>query len=236
MGKKKQSIFSRFTNLTKANLNHLISKAEDPEKMLDQMVRDYTNKVVEAESATTKVLGGLHKLESDLEKANVAVSDWGVKAELASKKAKKAAKNSAKKADYLDLAKEALRNQIQAEADVTRLEGQIDVQKKNAESLKSNLAKMKKELSEIKSKRDDLVARKRIADAQSAMQNAMSDFNVADPTSAISNYEEVISRQEAEVQGWQDLADSSVEGRFKALEEEGQEAELEKRLKALTNG
>lgn len=235
MGKKKQSIFSRFTNLTKANLNHLISKAEDPEKMLDQLVRDYTNNVVEAERAAAKVLGGLHKLESDLEKANAAVSDWGVKAELASEKAKKAAKNSAEKADYLDLAKEALRNQIQAEADVNRLEGQIDVQKKNAESLKSNLAKMKKELSEVKSKRDDLVARKRIADAQSAMQNAMSDFDVADPTSAISNYEEVISRQEAEVQGWQDIADASVEGRFKALEEEGQEAEVEKRLKALGN-
>ena len=235
MGKKKQSIFSRFANLTKANLNHLISKAEDPEKMLDQMVRDYTNKVVEAEHATTKVLGGLHKLENDLEKANAAVSDWGMKAKLASEKAKKAAKNSDGKADYLDLAKEALRNQIQAEADVTRLEGQIEVQKKTAESLKDNLAKMKNELSEIKSKRDDLVARKRIADAQSAMQNAMSDFNVADPTSTISNYEEVISRQEAEVQGWQDLADSSIEGRFKALEEEGQEAELEKRLKALTN-
>ena len=126
-------------------------------------------------------------------------------------------------------------NQIQAEADVARLEGQIEVQKKSAESFKNNLAKMKNELSEVKSKRDDLVARKRIADAQSAMQNAMSDFNVADPTSAISNYEEVISRQEAEVQGWQDLADSSPEGRFKALEEEEREAELDKRLKALTN-
>lgn len=236
MGKKKQSIFSRFTNLTKANLNHLISKAEDPEKMLDQMVRDYTNKVVEAESATTKVLGGLHKLENDLDKANAAVADWGAKAELASKKAQKATKNSGEKAEFLNLAKEALRNQIQAEANVTRLEGQIEVQKKNAESLKNNLAQMKNELSEVKSKRDDLVARKRIADAQASMQNAMSDFNVADPTSAISNYEEVISRQEAEVQGWQDLADSSIEGRFKALEEEGQEAELEKRLKALTNG
>lgn len=236
MGKKKQSVFSRFANLTKANLNHLISKAEDPEKMLDQLVREYTNNVVEAERAAAKVLGGLHKLENDLDKANAAVTDWGAKAELASQKTQKATKNSAEKAEFLNLAKEALRNQIQAEADVTRLEGQIEVQKKNAESLKDNLAKMKNELSEIKSKRDDLVARKRIADAQSAMQNAMSDFNVADPTSAISNYEEVISRQEAEVQGWQDLADSSVEGRFKVLEEEGQEAELEKRLKALTNG
>lgn len=77
MGKKKQSIFSRFTNLTKANLNHLISKAEDPEKMLDQLVREYTNNVVEAERAAAKVLGGLHKLENDLDKANAAVTDWG---------------------------------------------------------------------------------------------------------------------------------------------------------------
>lgn len=236
MGKKKQGVFSRFANLTKANLNHLISKAEDPEKMLDQLVREYTNNVVEAERAAAKVLGGLHKLENDLDKANAAVADWGAKAELASQKAQKATKNSGEKAEFLDLAKEALRNQIQAEADVARLEDQIEVQKKSAESLKNNLAKMKNELSEVKSKRDDLVARKRIADAQASMQNAMNDFNVADPTSAISNYEEAISRQEAEVQGWQDLADSSPEGRFKALEEEEREAELDKRLKALTNG
>lgn len=163
MGKKKQSVFSRFANLTKANLNHLISKAEDPEKMLDQLVREYTNNVVEAERAAAKVLGGLRKLENDLDKANAAVTDWGAKAELASQKTQKATKNSAEKAEFLNLAKEALRNQIQAEADVTRLEGQIEVQKKNADSLKDNLAKMKNELSEIKSKRDDLVARKRIA-------------------------------------------------------------------------
>ena len=236
MGKKKQSVFSRFANLTKANLNHLISKAEDPEKMLDQLVREYTNNVVEAERAAAKVLGGLHKLENDLKKAKEAKVDWGAKAELAAQKAQKATKNSGEKAEFLNLAKEALRNQIQAEADVARLEGQIEVQKKSAESFKNNLAKMKNELSEVKSKRDDLVARRRIADAQSAMQNAMSDFNVADPTSAISNYEEVISRQEAEVQGWQDLADSSPEGRFKVLEEEERESELDKRLKALTNG
>ena len=61
----KQTIFGRIAQLTKANINALIDAAEDPEKMLDQMVRDYTNNIREAEAAVAQTIGNLRLLEKD---------------------------------------------------------------------------------------------------------------------------------------------------------------------------
>ena len=59
----KQSIFGRISTLIKANVNALIDSAEDPQKMLDQLVRDYTNSIADAESAIAETIGNLRLLE-----------------------------------------------------------------------------------------------------------------------------------------------------------------------------
>ena len=61
----KQSIFGRIAQLTRANINALIDQAEDPQKMLDQMVRDYTENIREAEAAVAQTIGQLRMLEQD---------------------------------------------------------------------------------------------------------------------------------------------------------------------------
>ena len=61
----KHSIFGRIAQLAKANINALIDQAEDPQKMLDQMVRDYTNNIAEAESAVAQTIGNLRMLQDD---------------------------------------------------------------------------------------------------------------------------------------------------------------------------
>ena len=61
----KQSIFGRIAQLAKANINAIIDSAEDPQKMLDQMVRDYTENIREAESAVAQTIGNLRLLEKD---------------------------------------------------------------------------------------------------------------------------------------------------------------------------
>ena len=61
----KQSIFGRIAQLAKANINAMIDSAEDPQKMLDQMVRDYTENIREAESAVAQTIGNLRLLEKD---------------------------------------------------------------------------------------------------------------------------------------------------------------------------
>ena len=61
----KQTIFGRIAQLAKANINALLDAAEDPQKMLDQMVRDYTNSIREAEAAVAQTIGNLRLLEKD---------------------------------------------------------------------------------------------------------------------------------------------------------------------------
>ena len=83
----KQSIFGRMAQLAKANINSLLDQAEDPQKMLDQMVRDYTNNIAEAESAVAQTIGNLRMLQDDYNEDIKNAQDWGNKALAASRKA-----------------------------------------------------------------------------------------------------------------------------------------------------
>jgi phage shock protein A len=80
----KQSIFGRMAQLAKANINSLLDQAEDPQKMLDQMVRDYTNNIAEAEAAVAQTIGNLRMLQDDYNEDIKNAQDWGNKALAAS--------------------------------------------------------------------------------------------------------------------------------------------------------
>src|SRR5215218_3267416 len=80
----KQSIFARVAQLAKANLNALLDSAEDPRKMLDQMVRDYSENIREAESAVAQTIGNLRMAEDDHARAVNDANTWGNKAIAAS--------------------------------------------------------------------------------------------------------------------------------------------------------
>src|SRR5690606_25881868 len=82
----KQSILGRITQLLKANINALLDQAEDPQILLDQLVRDYTNSIAEAESAVAQTIGNLRLIEQDHAEDVAAAQDWGRKALAASAK------------------------------------------------------------------------------------------------------------------------------------------------------
>ena len=81
---EKQSIFGRIAQLARANINALLDSAEDPQKMLDQLVRDYTNNIAEAEQAVAQTIGNLRLAEQDYNADVAAVQEWGQKAVAAS--------------------------------------------------------------------------------------------------------------------------------------------------------
>lgn len=83
----KQTILGRVTQLAKANINALLDQAEDPQKMLDQLIRDYTNNISEAEQAVATTIGNLRMLEADHKEDVDAAAEWGDKALAASRKA-----------------------------------------------------------------------------------------------------------------------------------------------------
>ncbi|KWZ75275.1 MAG: PspA/IM30 family protein [Winkia neuii] len=234
---EKQSILGRITQLAKANINALLDRAEDPEKMLDQLIRDYTNSIADAQNAVAQTVGNLRLAERDREEDKNAVAEWGRKAEAASSKADelRAGGDSAQADKFDNLAKMALTKQLQFEEQIKTADPMIASQTEVVEKLKAGLNDMKVKLDQLKSRRDQLVARQKTAQAQNKVHDAMSSINVMDPTSELSRWEENIRRQEAQAAGKIELQQDSFESQFEELEKMGQQSEVEARLAALKN-
>ncbi len=232
---EKQTMMGRIAQLAKANINALLDRAEDPEKMLDQLVRDYTNSIAEAENAVAVTIGNLRLAEADhLEDVKVA-EDWGRKAAAASAKADalRAEGNEADANRFDDLAKVAISKQMSFESEARSAEPMIASQTEVVEKLKTGLTQMRGKLDELRSKRDQLVARAKTAQAQSQVQGAISSMNVLDPTTEVGRFEEKVRREEARVAGHAELAASSLDAQFEELELDAGAVEVEARLAAL---
>jgi phage shock protein A len=229
------SILGRVGQLVRANINAILDSAEDPEKMLDQLVRDYTNNIAEAEEAVAQTIGNLRLVEDDAREAREAVDEWGRKAAAASRRADELrGQGTATEADrFDDLAKVALRRQIAFEDQAKTLETQAAQQSELAEKLKDGLNKLRVKREELVQKRDELVSRAKMAQAQSKVQETMKSVSIMDPTSEITRFEERVRRQEAQVRGMEEVAASSLEEQFASLEDEGDELEVEARLSEL---
>jgi phage shock protein A len=232
---QKQSILGRIGQLTRANINALLDKAEDPEKMLDQLVRDYTNSIAEAEDAVAQTIGNVRMAEADYAEDVAAVKEWGAKAQAASQKADqlRASGNAADADKFDNLAKVALSKQIGFENEAKTAAPQIAAQNATVEQLKTGLINMQGKLGELQSKRDELVARSKTAEAQAKVQDAVSSINVLDPTSELSRFEEKVRRDEAQVAGHAELAASSLDSQFAELEGDSTATEVEARLAEL---
>ncbi|MFB0631012.1 PspA/IM30 family protein [Streptomyces sp. AB3(2024)] len=234
----KQTILGRVTQLAKANINALLDQAEDPQKMLDQLIRDYTNNISEAEQAVATTIGNLRMLEADHKEDVDAAAEWGVKALAASRKADELrAAGSTPDADRFDnLAKVALGRQLRSEKEARTAEPVIAAQTEVVDKLKAGLDSMKEKLTELRAKRDELVARARTAQAQNTMLDAVKNIDVMDPTSDLNRFEEKVRREEAMALGRQELAASSLDAQFESLEDLGRTSEIEARLAALKAG
>ncbi|MEU6761184.1 PspA/IM30 family protein [Streptomyces sp. NPDC046853] len=231
----KQTILGRVAQLAKANINSLLDQAEDPQKMLDQLIRDYTNNIREAEEAVATTIGNLRMLELDHKEDQDAAAGWGTKAVAASKKADELrSAGSAAEADRFDgLAKVALQRQLQSEREAKDAEPTITSQTEVVDKLKSGLDQMKIKLTQLTSKRDQLVARAKTAQAQNQMMDAAQSIDVLDPASELGRFEDKVRREEARALGKQELAASSLDAQFEQLDGLGDEAEVAARLAAL---
>lgn len=238
---QKQSILGRISQLTRANINALLDKAEDPQKMLDQLVRDYTSSIAEAEDAVAQTIGNLRLAESDHAEDVAAAKEWGGKALAASQRADALrTSGQAGEADRFDqLAKLALTKQISFENEAKQAAPMIASQGETVEKLKVGLVQMRVKLDELKIKRDQLVARAKTAEAQAKVADAVKSIDVLDPTSELSRFEEKVRRDEALVAGKAELASSSLDSQFAELEVDADQLEVEARLaelKALQTG
>ena len=228
------SILGRVGQLVRANINAILDQAEDPEKMLDQLVRDFTNNIAEAEEAVAQTVGNLRLLEDDLSEARQAATDWGEKAAAAARKADEGRSQGTAEADrFEELAKIAIRRQISFENQIQTFETQVAQQGELTDKLKDGLNRLRAKREELVNKRDELVGRAKMARAQRQVQEAVREVSVMDPTSELNRFEERIRREEAMARGMEEVASSSIEEEFAALDSGEDEVEVEARLATL---
>lgn len=223
-------ILGRIGNILRANVNDAIDGAEDPQKMIDQYIRDYTNDIAEAEQAVAQAVGNLRLAEDDLTRSNADVQDWGSKAAAAATRASQVPADAAR---FDELAKAALKNQISAENRVRSLTESVAQQTLFTDKLKAALNGLRAKREELVNKRDELVARAKMAEAQRQVQESFASISVTDPTSDIARMEEKVRREEALARGMAEVSASSIENQFAELETTHEDLEVEARLAAL---
>lgn len=202
------NLLERVTTLVRANLNDLIDRAEDPEKMLKQILLDMNNQLIQVKTQVAAAIADEQKLYQRYLENQEQATNWQKKAELAVTKGQD------------DLAREALgrRNSYQQVAD--GFKQQYDEQHRQVELLKSALQKLEDKIGEAERKRDLLIARSRRAQAEERIGATLQGI---DQSGALSNFERMedkVREQEARAKAMTSLNTDSLEERFAALESE----------------
>ena len=203
-------IFSRLAQLIKSNLNDLISKAEDPEKMLNQVVLEMTEQLANAKKQVAVSIADAHRLGKQYENEAQQSQDWERKAMMAVR------------AGNDELAKEALTRKKEHELLAIEYQKQYEKQKAAVESLKSALRMLNNKIEEAKRKKNVLIARKKRAEAQKAIQETMSGLRDQSAFETFDRMSQKVDQIEAEAEAMKELgevsADQKLEDKFKELE------------------
>jgi phage shock protein A len=203
-------IMDRVATVIRSNLNHLINKAEDPEKMLDQILIQMRQQLVEAKREVAVAIADEKRLAAQLEAELEQVREWERRATMAVQKGED------------DLAREALRRKADHEQIAIGYKRQWEAQQASTESLKNALRALSQKIEEAGRKKNLLVARQRRAEAQKHIHEVMTGLT---DTSAFESFDRMTAKVEqieaqagAAVELSQDLSGETMEQRFRALE------------------
>ncbi len=216
-------LFSRLGTLIRSNINELINKAEDPEKMLNQVLVDMKTQLVEAKKQVAVAIADEKRIKKQLDQERAKATEWERKAMLAVRSGDDG------------LARAALQRKTDHEEVAEQLEQQWEAQKQSVEQLKDALRSLDNKIEEAKRKRNILVSRQKRAEAQRTINETLSSIN---STSAFDTFERMsdrVTQLEAEAEATAELSEAlpeaSLESQFKALEAGTVDDELD-RLKA----
>ncbi len=203
-------IFSRLATLIKSNLNDLISKSEDPEKMLNQIVLDMNTQLVEAKKQVASSIADEKRLAKQYEQEAANAAEWERRAMMALR------------AGNEELAKEALARKKEHDQLAQTFKDQWQKQKQSVESLKRALRMLNDKIEEAKRKKNVLLARKKRAEAQKAIQETMHGLKDASAFETFDRMATKIDQLEAEAEAQADLQEEYtgdvLASKFQSLE------------------
>ena len=213
-------IFSRISTLLKANINDLISKAEDPEKILNQLILDMKEQLIEAKKQVAVAIADEKRLKKQLDNELGMAREWEKKAMMAVR------------AGRDDLASEALQRKGEHDNLAAEYKAHWEAQKAAADKLRNSLRALNNKIEEAKRKKNLLIARQKRIEAQKTIANTMSGINDTSAFDTFNRMEEKISQEEAEVEALAEMEegfnDDALTSKFDDLESDfGANAELQ---------
>ena len=222
------SIFTKLSTVIKSNINDLISRSENPEKMLNQIILDMRDQLAKAKREVAVAIADERKLRASLDAEAKEMRQWEHRAVLAVKEGRD------------DLAKQALVRQQEHKERASTFDETWRAQAAETEKLKGSLRQLNDKIEEAKRKRNLLVAKQRRAQAQRRIHETMSGLSNTTNTSAFDAFQRMadkIDEQERESLAHQEvneaLGPGTLEDDFKALESGGDGGDVEDRLLSL---
>jgi phage shock protein A len=198
-------LFDRVSRLLRANVNDMVSKAEDPEKILEQAVMDMQEDLVQLRQAVASSIANQKRSEQNYNKAMGDANSWQSKAQLALQKGDE------------DLAREALLRKKNYSETAASLKAQLDGQAGMVDTMKKSLMQLEGKISEAKTKKEMLKSRSQAAKATEQLQGAVGKIGTNSAMAAFERMEEKVLVQEARSQAAAELTGADLESKFAAL-------------------
>jgi len=206
--------FDRFKRVVKSNLNDMISKAENPEKMLNQLITDMNQQLIEVKKSVASSIADEKRIERQMNEQLSASADWEKRAVLALKAGKE------------DLAREALSRKKETDDYAEQYKQQWEAQHQAVEKLKGHLRELQQKIEEAQRKKNLLIARSKRVQAQKRIQETIGGLSDTSAFEVFDRMNRKIEDMEAETAALGEMMDSGsteddIEKQFKALEGSG---------------
>lgn len=197
-------IFSRFADIVNANINSLLDKAEDPEKMVRLIIQEMEDTLVEVRSSSARTLADKKDVVRRIDRLKAEAEDWQAKAELALSK------------DREDLARQALIERQRCEDNVTMLEQDLNALDEQVNRLKDEIGQLQTKLEDAKARQKTILMRGKTASSRLNVKTKLDSGKLNDALSRFEQYERKIDNLEAEVESY-DLGNKSLADEFAEL-------------------
>lgn len=186
-------IFSRLSDILKANINDMLDKAEDPEKLVKQIISDMQKELTKATQALGKAVASERMVEKQYRNACAISASWESRAK------------AALKAGDAELAKKALASKVKADEDVTNYREMYETISNQTEAIRSQVEVLKSKLQEAQSRQAMLIARSQMADTTKALAQSIGGIDTKSGFDKLSKMEEKIERKEAEAAAFSEI-------------------------------
>jgi phage shock protein A len=215
-------IFSRFADIVNANINSLLDKAEDPEKMVRLIIQEMEDTLVEVRSSSARTLADKKDIVRKIDRFQAEADDWQSKAELALSK------------DREDLARQALSEKQKSQENVEQLAQDLSSLDEQITRLKDEISQLQNKLEDAKNRQKSILMRGKTASSRLDVKSKLTSGKINDALTRFEQYERKIDNLEAEVESY-DLGNKSLADEFAELETSSKvDSELEA-LKAKLN-